>query len=832
MRGIASLTGQRSALAEITAELENGSPSRLLVEGPPGCGKSWLLREVSDQWIRSKRPAFTATGDRSASARALSPFHNGLTSLKIDLQLGRLVKSGVAKIGSMVPMAGSLLSFLLEACFQAAERKQRSETPQLNSAEQEILFQLQHVARKAELLLIVDDLQHWDFDSLRLLKFMLSAELAPIYPFLTRMRLLACRTLGLKATHADLAAEIVARLGPVWQLRYCEVGELPAIMEAFGLRQRLTEDQTRLIHSVCGGHLELLRRVTEDLNASNSAQAWSFSRTRGLDAYVLLNELVSERLRQLGEDGATTKTLLAAAAIIGSSCSRLEIQCLLKWDRDALGKALAGAEQLQLLKSDKERLRFVHEDLRECFFRCLGTDARGLHEALARCLAALRPSDYFARAEHAFFAGDDAQSAQLYFGGLLQRKREHQRIPEELLRSVFAMMAASGYTVIASAVLDGYDLFFAQQYTTAISMLEKIEHTYPPLFRAERDYLIALCLLKSFRSTDSERARDILRDWEHLKDSEPDVWCRIQLTLLVAHVHLGQLSEAARVERSVARYFDSVAASDPGVPTAVNILRRKASALYGAEISRDRCRKAAKYFGTVDDLGVSRNAAQEYMALCNLAGNLVVSGSFSEAVDVATGAANLAGQVWPGGFPRPEVAINNLVIAGFLDGRLTAVASVEVYERLLTNQVAVADRHLILNNYAVVMALADRLQNAIELCSEIRDELRVQEKDDSYYRYFVESNLAGLMHLTGRSVEAVQTWNKLGEQIPPIPSDDRAYLLQRHRLQGDAFDEVPAGDVAGWQGYLLRKHPVMLGDGWRFFGRGLLLSDIQFWSES
>jgi Flp pilus assembly protein TadD len=833
MRDIASLTGQRSALAHIRAELGSDFSSRLLVEGPPGCGKSWLLRALSQEWTGSKRPVFTARGDRSASARALSPFHNGLAPLKIDLQLDRLSKSGVAKIGSVVPIAGSLLSFLLEACFQAAERKQRSETPQLNAAEQEILFQLQHVARKSELLLIVDDLQHWDLDSLRLLKFMLSSELAAIYPFLTTLRVVACRTIGPRAKHEDAVEEIVGHFGPAWQLNYCSLRELPAIMEAFGLRHPLTEDQTRLIYTICAGHLELIRRVTDDLSATRGAGlAWSSPGMPGLDAYALLNQLVSERLGQLGDDGVITKTLLTAAAVIGTSCSRLELQCLLKWDDDSIRKALVAAEQFQLLESNEERLRFLHEDLRECFFRALGTDARGLHQALGTCLAVLRPSDYFTRAEHALFAGHDAQSAQLYFAGLLQRKREHCDIPEELLRSVLAMMDASGNAPIATAVLGGYELFFRQQYTKAVSMLENIEHTYPSVFRAERDYLLALCLLKSFRSTDSERARNILEDWDHLKDTEKEVWYRIQLTLLVAYVHLGQLTDAAKIERRVARYLDSVAASDPGVAAAVNILRRKASSLYGAEISTERCRKAADYFGTIDDSGVSRNPAQLYMALCNLAGNLIVSGSFSEAVEVATRAARLAVQEWPGHSPRPEVAINNVVVAGFLAGTLSAAASVQAFQQLLAKQATVADRHLILNNHVVVTALTGRLQNAVELCSEIHDELRAQQKDDSYYQYFVGSNLAGLMHLTDRSAEAIQTWNELGERIPQIPPDDRAYLLHRHRLQRGAFEEVPVGDVIGWHEYLLRKFPVMLGDGWRFFGRGLLLTDIQFWSES
>jgi hypothetical protein len=155
-----------------------------------------------------------------------------------------------------------------------------------------------------------------------------------------------------------------------------------------------------------------------------------------------------------------------------------------------------------------------------------------------------------------------------------------------------------------------------------------------------------------------------------------------------------------------------------------------------------------------------------------------------------------------------------------------------VYRQLLAERRAVADRQLILNNFMVVLALAGHCDEALHIGYKVEREIRDLRKDDAYYRYFVQTNMAGLFHLSGRRSEGEQLWHELETRVPTIPQEDRPYLVERQQLQLDAFAEVATGDAAGWHDYLQRKHPVMLGDGWRFFGRGFLLSDIQFWSES
>jgi hypothetical protein len=833
MREIASLTGQEGLLTELSYAVAREPPGHALLEGVPGCGKSWVLRQLSKTWRDLGRPVFTATGDRAASARGLSCFVNALVLCKTDLEFERVRKTGIAKIATAVPMAGSLLSFLVEACLQSSERKQRSQTPHLNASEQEILFQLQHLAGSSELLVVVDDIQYWDIDSLRLLKFILNPILADTYPFLAKARLIVSRTLGPVAKYQELTEEIIANLRSKWRLNYFESKNLPEVMRIFGLKRALSSDQYSLIYAICAGHLELIRRLTEYLSLEpGPAVLWPEFNTPGLDIYALLDRLVTDRLGSLGGEGVATRTLLRAAAVIGSSFSKTEIQCVLKWDARSLREALKSAEELRLIENQNQQLRFVHEDLRECLFRSLGGDAMELHRALAACLSLLRPSDYLSRAEHALFAGDEETSAQLYFAGLLQRKREHLHVPEEQHSRVISMVEAIGNDSIARTILEAQKLFASQQYGAAASLLENTEHNFPAIFCAERDYLLALCLLKSFNSNDSHRAKDLLENWDYLKDSEKDLWCRIHLTLLVAYVHIGNWSDAMKIERKIGAYFDSIAASDPGAEAAVNILRRKSSALHGAEISADRCKKAVVYFGPLADSPVPRNPAQFYMALCNLAGNRIVAGGFTEGIHYATLAVRMTTQEWPDNPPRSEVAINNLVISGVLAETLTPLAAIGVYDRLLKDHAAVADRHLILNNLVVVTALAGQLDEAMLLCTNLEGELVERQKDDSYYQYFVRSNLAGLLHLVGKTAKAKKLWQTLETQVPEIAREDRPYLLQRQKLQADAFKEVSEGDFVGWQNYLQRKHPRVLGDGWRFFGRGFLMSDIQFWSES
>ena len=139
---------------------------------------------------------------------------------------------------------------------------------------------------------------------------------------------------------------------------------------------------------------------------------------------------------------------------------------------------------------------------------------------------------------------------------------------------------------------------------------------------------------------------------------------------------------------------------------------------------------------------------------------------------------------------------------------------------------------LIRGNCAALQALSGEVEAALAEYIRLSMELDEGSIEDEFYRYFIRSNLAGLMHIVGKSAEGLKLWHTLDGHVPRIPESDRQYLLDRQKYQVAAFGDVATGNVLAWDTYLQSKYPEHLGPGWKFYGRGLLLTDTQIWLES
>jgi hypothetical protein len=750
-----------------------------------------------------------------------------------SIDSARLLKRAATESGKLVPSAGSLLTFLLDILLHSKESRQRTQTLHLTEQEHEILFRLQHLAGRKHLLLMADDVQYWDQDSLRLLLMLLGPRLSAVYPFLKQMHVIAAVTRDWKLEHEDVWQQVLLSLRKnEWHLESVQKDGLPALLAAFGLKVDPGEDQLALLYGVSGGHLEVLRQLAE-YYACDPNKHWNLltgAGTPALDLYEVLQRYVKERLENLGVEGTKTLNVLGAASIIGRAFTSPELRCILGQDARQVSEALDSAERLHLVKRENSIIRFSHEALRECLLKATAYHAPELHEAFAKCLAILRPSDFLTRAEHLLLGGQEDLATQLYFIALLRQIRDCEPTANDLRERVCGMMNRFGRAEFCSTIIEAYTLFFKQRYAEAATLLGNAETIASDILLAERDYLLALCLLKRFNSADNLKAVALLKEWDILKDQEPGIWCRIQMTLLVALARVNDTPSAKGVERSVGRYYDVIRRSDPYAEVAINILRRKAANLYGAEVAAERCRLAVSYFQPVDETTASRNPAQYYMALCNLAGNLIVIGEFEEAREKAQAACAFGKRCRSTQLPRLEVGVNNLVLSGYLCGKLKpseAVAAMQEMRPLLSES---PDKLLATNNLVLLEALSGDLRGALGNAKQLLDDLIASSSDDTYYRYWIETNLASLLHLNGMTDAALKLWGDIN--VPVTPEGDRQFLLTRQERQSEAFRTIKPGDAEGWDTFLSKKYPGLLGPPWRFFGRGFLFSDIQFWSES
>jgi len=178
-----------------------------------------------------------------------------------------------------------------------------------------------------------------------------------------------------------------------------------------------------------------------------------------------------------------------------------------------------------------------------------------------------------------------------------------------------------------------------------------------------------------------------------------------------------------------------------------------------------------------------------------------------------------------------EVAANNTILAGFLAGVLPLSQATELMHRLDDGKIELGDRILIQNNLAVLFAYAGKLYEAKLILCNARELLGSKADSDSYHRYFVSNNLAGLLAILGDLDSSLKIFEEAGSDLPHFYPAIRETLLRRHAMMPEAFKAAAAVGVEQFDRFLKDHYPLQVGPQWEFYGRGFLLTDIQFWTS-
>lgn len=209
--------------------------------------------------------------------------------------------------------------------------------------------------------------------------------------------------------------------------------------------------------------------------------------------------------------------------------------------------------------------------------------------------------------------------------------------------------------------------------------------------------------------------------------------------------------------------------------------------------------------------------------------NLLASARFDDAFRRATELDALVNR-YPLPWPSLEIPINNFVLAGFLNGKLSAEMAVRILSQVQLEPPTSGDSLLITNNYAVMLAHLGRADDATRRLQQCYELLSADGPCDPYHKYFIGNNLAVLTALAGDSAAAKQLHEECMPLIDGLYPTIRETIRERHRLLGAVIGSAQKREVEAYDRILLDSSQAKFGKHWEFYGRGLLVSDIQFWS--
>ncbi|MBK9072776.1 MAG: AAA family ATPase [Myxococcales bacterium] len=273
---------------------------------------------------------------------------------------------------------------------------------------------LRHVAQRGQLVIVIDDLQWADQDSLDLLAAVGSVADAPPMLFVATARLAAHDD---DATHVDVLGTVRALLPQAHELA---LGVLPT-PAALSLARALMGDDVPLdvqgLVAEAGGHPLLIEELVRAARATGS------------DRLVTLEQALQARLGKLTPLGRRLIDLLAVA---GQPLSRGAAAIALGSEMAAVADAIEALQVAHLVRTDGmrrgDRVEAYHDRIRQvAISRLPAATLQQIHEQLATALEGddeanpefiathWRSAGNPARAAHYLLRAADASSAKLAF---------------------------------------------------------------------------------------------------------------------------------------------------------------------------------------------------------------------------------------------------------------------------------------------------------------------------------------------------------------------------------------------------------------------------------
>lgn len=831
MDDLSALLGQKALAAVVLDFLKKEMVVE--IEGPSGCGKTVLGKSVGDTWVKSgaKGAIFYMEGDNANFDRPYYPFNMCLSGEKVLFRKSLPLRRTLSESAKGVPFAGDLVSFVIETLGSRGVELQKNASRFLTTQEQEIIFEMQYIAKGENILIIADNFQWWDDSSIRLLRAMVSDEVKRVFPLFNNLHIVLIITADQESVNQKYFTEFRKQYASKC-FKMCRFPQysMRNILHFFGVRKNIPEDVANVIYSLTGGHLKLIKEIASYIEQCPTTDESELHIFNIPSRQALLEKLLCERLKFYGASGDHISDLLEAASIIGLSFDYHELECLTREKNDRLRSIIRKANELSLVEDSTGRLHFSHEIIREFFVCKVGGKITKYHSCFANCLSLLRPGDYAERANHFFEAGEIEKSITLYIVAYLKSLRDGTTFAPKFLARISEFHENCNLGEYFSAMNAAYEKYMDRQYLDSIEILRGIEDIYSELLVMEKDYLLALNLSKSIVSENIEEGIERLRYWENEfgKTEEGEAWARLLSTLIILHLHLNNFEKAVATERTLMRYFTSRLDFDSSALYGINVIRRKASALHPSDIAVQRTADSLSYFGPSHNSSVPLNPVQYYMALSNHTGNLTVLGEFKEAFAFAQRAINLFNEFPRITFSRREIPVNNYVVSGVLSDQFAPAEGLKIMEAVLNEREEFSDKIILLSNYAVLCALNDDLplstdyfQKAVRMLTDA--------SSDEYYWFLIRNNLMTIDLMLGNLVSARNTWKLLEDYVPTILRAEKPFLQKRHELFGKLIRRKTAYRS---RNFLLGQYPNELGKAWLFFGRDFILSDLQFWSES
>lgn len=821
MANLAALLGHDALAAEIGTALRADRRIKVL-QGPPGAGKTWIVKALGGAWEEAGGCALVATGDALQRDTPLYPLDFALAGLAPAWRSAGRELAQVTTAGEQLGGSGGVLTATIQAALKLRPSRIRARKLYLGQVEQTVLFDLGRLARGRPILLICDNLHWWDAQSIQLLGRLREDRMADAFSHLSGLQVLGAQALDMYQTPSN--PDALAALLRADETTYFDVRRPPRlgfdeVLIKFGALPDEASEVADALYGLTGGHLALaarcatfngpLRQLVDD----------------AADDRQFVRGLLGERLHALGSAGQRCVGFLQVAATLGLSFRRHELVCASGEEASDAAQLLHTCRSEDLIELVDGHGAFTHEVFRQHFLTLAADNSAALHEAIGSCLRMLRPDEYEARCLHALGAEDDRKAAVLAALAAWQRVR-HGLNPDGLPAYARSTLEASPLRgAIETMRLAMQTRNYGDQAGCA-ELLDTLPHLPKPL-TAEADILKAGCLVESRNETNRLRAIELLDAWNGYEKEEPELGLRLLNEKLYALSLDVDQSAARSLELRIRDVLLARNEFDPAANEVMYVLDRCSGRLDAPEKSLRRVQRAVEFFSPPLDLP-ARRPIELYWALSNLVAKQITNVRYTEAVETSTRLERLIDDYADGTFPRLDFPRSNATLAGYRAG-VFGVEIARMRQEDLVRSMDIADDPFYAENaLAVYELLSGRPADALARFSSLHERLGRREHPVASLAYLIGANWCAARFVTGDRYLACREWRMLTGVVDQIPYAIRPFLTLRHRLLEGVMATADHQFSAAEFDECLLKRPE-IGPQWDQLGRGFRLPEVEWW---
>ncbi|MCI9263284.1 MAG: hypothetical protein HFF06_01780 [Oscillospiraceae bacterium] len=799
-RVIEDLIGQSEVIRKITHDYSVSA--RYLITAPSGGGKHYLVNQLKGFFLTKPNLQIIHCHIKISGLDSRFDFAPFITMLSNEEKVSQANAQNLGKtFVEVVPYVGKCISQLLSL---------KKVYPTIfNSTESELLARMERLVGHKNPVFFCEEIDTWDRASICFLQKLMSKA------FPTKACIFIC-TASSSKSEISISME---QLDQLFDLQPIPDKQIQTVVQKLFPRSNFPPDVLQQIQKLSGGNIGIVIQLINLMEENGDTLSHG-------DQYqeIILYRL-QEALGELRYDNAVE--LLNRASLIGERVYRKLLAHFVQFDSATFIESIDDVVSYNIMMDEIDFLAFSYHAIWQSFKENNKKNKR-FHLELAKCICELMPSNYTYIADEMLKAGENREAAIFYILSAIKEYHTYRSLPilpesqRELLHKCNLITAYQNLISLYESVING-DYCGAQN---------AMYHFSEPRLLFEADYIRAVGKINGsiMQSTYSE-ALTTLQSWvedDGFYRQSPYQWMRAALLAVGAQYELHD-QDMFDLLKKIDRTKRKFASTDRGIELLDYDFLSKCNYCYSIDTAYLYTKEALKFFR--DNLDHSPSRFPYYIALINCGANSTVMGKFQEAMELLTEAIVLLEQE-PFSHGITSSLVNNLLIAELLGGQMNGKEEIQLAVDQMNDLIQaksddIISSILLRNNQIIMLCYQGDFVSAANQIEILYNEICYIEGVDDYYPYIVGNNYYIIRHLA--EIEPLDQAD-LEKVFCLRPLDhDHDYFATRQRIILEQISNSVHFDLLApnWNDL----PGPFVGPAWNFWGKWLLFSDLQIWSN-